>query len=124
MRKHVLGLIFPLVCVLAFNCGCGTVAADPSQQNSVTRAAQIFTLTTSDPATFSDPSGAIQPMPSTSLNVQMQEHTLTFKATKDGKVTLTGRVAISADGKTRTVNVTATDAKGNKASGTAVYEKQ
>jgi hypothetical protein len=72
MRKHVLGLIFPLVCVLAFNCGCGTVAADPSQQNSVTRAAQIFTLTTSDPATFSDPSGAIQPMPSTSLNVQMQ----------------------------------------------------
>jgi hypothetical protein len=55
---------------------------------------------------------------------KVDEHTLTFKATKDGKVTLTGRVAISADGKTRTVNITATDAKGNKASGTAVYEKQ
>lgn len=55
---------------------------------------------------------------------KVDEHTLTFANKKDGKVTLTGRIVISADGKTRTVNVTATDSKGNKASGTAVYDKQ
>lgn len=55
---------------------------------------------------------------------KVDEHTLTFDNKKDGKVTLTGRIVISADGKTRTVNVTATDSKGNKASGTAVYDKQ
>src|SRR5690348_3424050 len=55
---------------------------------------------------------------------KVDEHTLTFTGTKGGKATLTGRVVISADGKTRTVNVTAIDAKGNKASGTAVYDKQ
>jgi hypothetical protein len=55
---------------------------------------------------------------------KVDEHTLTFTGTKGGKPTLTGRVVISADGKTRTVNVTAIDAKGNKASGTAVYDKQ
>ena len=55
---------------------------------------------------------------------KVDEHTLTFDNKKDGKVTLTGRIVISADGKTRTVTVTATDSKGNKASGTAVYDKQ
>ena len=55
---------------------------------------------------------------------KVDEHTLTFANKKDGKVTLTGRIVISADGKTRTVNVTATDSKGNKASGIAVYDKQ
>ena len=55
---------------------------------------------------------------------KVDEHTLTFANKKDGKVTLTGRIVISADGKTRTVNVTATDSKGKKASGTAVYDKQ
>lgn len=55
---------------------------------------------------------------------KVDEHTLTFANKKDGKVTLTGHIVISADGKTRTVHVTATDSKGNKASGTAVYDKQ
>jgi len=55
---------------------------------------------------------------------KVNDSTLTFTATKDGKVTLTGRVVISADGKTRTVNITATDANGKKARGTSVYDKQ
>jgi hypothetical protein len=37
---------------------------------------------------------------------------------------MTGRVAVSADGKTRTVTITGTDAKGAKVSSTAVYDKQ
>lgn len=55
---------------------------------------------------------------------KVDERTLTFTGKKDGKVTLTGRIVISADGKTRTVNVTGTDSQGKKVSGTAVYEKQ
>jgi len=42
---------------------------------------------------------------------------------KDGKVTLTGKVVISADGKTRTVTISWTDAKGAKMTSTAVYDK-
>jgi hypothetical protein len=37
---------------------------------------------------------------------------------------VTGRVEVSADGKTRTVTTTGTDAQGNKGSSTAVYDKQ
>lgn len=42
---------------------------------------------------------------------------------KDGKVTVTGKVVISADGKTRTVTISWTDAKGAKMTSTAVYDK-
>ena len=55
---------------------------------------------------------------------RVDDHTLTFTATKGGKVTMTGRVVISADGKTRTVTTTATDAGGKKISSTGVYDKQ
>ena len=55
---------------------------------------------------------------------KVDEHTLTFTGKKDGKETLSGRIVISADGKTRTVTVTATDSKGKKVTGTAVYNKQ
>jgi hypothetical protein len=54
----------------------------------------------------------------------VNDHTLTFTATKDGKATLTGRIVVSADGKTRTVTTTATDSKGKKMKNTAVYDKQ
>jgi hypothetical protein len=43
---------------------------------------------------------------------------------KGGKVTATGTIVVSADGKSRTVTVTATDAMGKKMSSTAVYDKQ
>jgi hypothetical protein len=43
---------------------------------------------------------------------------------KGGKVTVSGRIVVSADGKTRTVTVSGTDAKGIKMKSTAVYDKQ
>lgn len=43
---------------------------------------------------------------------------------KGGKTTLTGTVALSADGKTRTVTINSTDAKGKKTTATSVYDKQ
>ena len=43
---------------------------------------------------------------------------------KDGKVTATGTIVVAADGKTRTVTVTGTDAAGKKVHFTAVYDKQ
>jgi hypothetical protein len=42
---------------------------------------------------------------------------------KDGKVTVTGSIAVSADGKSRTVTASGTDAKGTKVESTAVYDK-
>jgi hypothetical protein len=50
--------------------------------------------------------------------------TLALTIKKDGKVTITGRVAVSADGKSRTVTTRGTDAKGKKISSTAVFDKQ
>jgi hypothetical protein len=52
------------------------------------------------------------------------DHTITFTVKKGDKVTTTGRIVLSADGKTRTVTTTGTDAKGKKVSATAVYDKQ
>ena len=43
---------------------------------------------------------------------------------KGDKVTLTGRIVVSADGKSRSVTVTGTDAKGKKVKYTAAYDKQ
>ena len=51
-------------------------------------------------------------------------HTLTLTNKKAGKVTLTGRVVVSADGKTRTVTTNGTDSKGKKVESVAVYDKQ
>jgi len=55
---------------------------------------------------------------------RIDDRTLTFTSKKEGKVTVTGRVAVSADDKTRTVTTSATDSKGKKISSTAVYDKQ
>jgi hypothetical protein len=55
---------------------------------------------------------------------RVNDHTLALTNKKGGKVALTGRVVISADGKSRTVTTTGTDAKGNKISSTAIYDKQ
>jgi hypothetical protein len=50
--------------------------------------------------------------------------TLTFENKKDGKAMLTGRITISADGKTRTVHLSGTGPDGKKVSSTTVYDKQ
>jgi hypothetical protein len=55
---------------------------------------------------------------------RVNDHTLALTNKKDGKLTLTGRVVISADGKSRTATTSGTDAKGNKTRSIAVYDKQ
>jgi hypothetical protein len=55
---------------------------------------------------------------------KIDDHTLEFAVKKGGNVTASGRIVLSADGKTRTVTVSGTDPKGNKFSSTAVYDKQ
>src|SRR5436189_2643563 len=42
---------------------------------------------------------------------------------KDGKVAWSGRIAVAADGKSRTVTINGTDANGKKFTGKAVYAK-
>ena len=54
---------------------------------------------------------------------KIDDHTLQFVSKKGGKVTINGRIVVSADGKSRTVTVDATDAKGKKHHGVAVYDK-
>jgi hypothetical protein len=55
---------------------------------------------------------------------RVNAHTLALTVTKGGKVTMTIRIVVSADGKTRTVTVNATDTKGKKTTTTAVYDKE
>jgi hypothetical protein len=54
----------------------------------------------------------------------VNEHTMALTEKKGSKVTNSGRVVVSADGKTRTVTVNGTDANGKKTSITFVYDKQ
>ena len=55
---------------------------------------------------------------------KINDHTLEVSGKKDGKVTVTVKITVSADGKTRTVTGSQTDAAGKKVSMTAVYDKQ
>jgi hypothetical protein len=55
---------------------------------------------------------------------KIDDRTLAFKVKKDGKVTISGRIVVSADGKSRTVTTSGTDSKGKKLKSTAVYDKQ
>jgi hypothetical protein len=55
---------------------------------------------------------------------KVDDHTLEFTAKRAGKVVVTGKVVIAADGKTRTVTTTATDSSGKQITNTGVYDKQ
>ena len=55
---------------------------------------------------------------------KVNDHTLAFTNKKGDKTTISGRVLLSADGKTRTVTTNGTDTKGKKFTSTAVYDKQ
>lgn len=55
---------------------------------------------------------------------KVDEHHLKVVNKKDGKITVTGTVVTSADGKTRTLTTHSTDAKGKKVAATFVYDKQ
>ncbi len=55
---------------------------------------------------------------------RVNAHTLELTDKKGAKVILTGTVAVSADGKTRTVTIHGMDSMGMKMSSTSVYDKQ
>jgi hypothetical protein len=55
---------------------------------------------------------------------KVDEYTLALTTKKDGNVTVTGRIVVSTDGKSRTVTTHVTDAMGMKVKYTAVYDKQ
>jgi hypothetical protein len=55
---------------------------------------------------------------------QIDSHTLQFAVKKDGKTTVTGRITVAADGKSRTVTANGIDAHGQKAHEKAAYDKQ
>jgi hypothetical protein len=55
---------------------------------------------------------------------RVNAHTLALTDKKDGKVTETGRIVVSPDGKSRTVTTHGIDSKGNEVSNTVVYDKE
>ena len=55
--------------------------------------------------------------------VQVNDHTLTLTVKQAGKITMTGEVVVSADGKSRTLTMNGTDAKGQKFTNIAVYNR-
>lgn len=55
---------------------------------------------------------------------KVDDRTLDYTNKKGGKVVLSGRVVVAADGKSRTVTFNGTDAAGKKITSTAVYDKQ
>jgi len=55
---------------------------------------------------------------------KVDDHTLELTGKKDGKATVTGKIVVSADGKSRTVSTSGTDSTGKKMKNTAVYDKQ
>lgn len=54
---------------------------------------------------------------------QVNDRTLELTIKKDGKVTVTGRIITSPDGKSRTVTTNGTDPQGKKFTSVAVYDK-
>ncbi len=55
---------------------------------------------------------------------KVNERTLTTANKKNGKVTVTGQIVVSADGKSRTLTLNGTTPKGKKFKNVAVYDKQ
>jgi hypothetical protein len=53
----------------------------------------------------------------------VNDHTMDFANKKGGKATVTGKIVVSADGKSRTVTTKATGPDGKKVEATAVYDK-
>jgi hypothetical protein len=64
------------------------------------------------------------PISDTRSYTKVDDRTLNLTVKKDGKVIDTGRIVVSADGKSRTVTVSGTTPKGKKFKNIAVYDKQ
>jgi len=61
---------------------------------------------------------------STRAYTKVDANTLDMVIKRDGKVVVTGKITVSADGKSRTVTTVATDPKMTAMNNTAVYDKQ
>ncbi len=55
---------------------------------------------------------------------QVDDHTLTLENKKGGKVTTSGKIVVSADGKTRTLTASGKNAEGKKMTVVSAYDKQ
>ena len=55
---------------------------------------------------------------------KVNDHTMELTVKKGRKVTVTGRIVVAADGKSRTVRTSGTNAKGEKTTNIAHYDKQ
>jgi hypothetical protein len=55
---------------------------------------------------------------------QIDAHTLELTSKKAGKITITGKIVIAADGKSRTLTASGTDSMGMKIEGMSFYDKQ
>ena len=64
------------------------------------------------------------PTADTRSYTKVNDHTMALANKKAGKVTVSGRIVVSPDGKTRTVTLSRADSAGKKVSSTAVYDKQ
>ncbi len=63
-------------------------------------------------------------LPYNSVSYKMvNDHTNNITAMKDGKMVWSGQITVAADGKSRTVTINGTDAKGKKFHANAVYDK-
>ena len=55
---------------------------------------------------------------------KIDDRTLKMTVKKDGKITASGRIVVSADGKSRTVTTSGTNAEGKRVQNRVVYDKQ
>jgi hypothetical protein len=55
---------------------------------------------------------------------KINDRTMGFNIKNGGKMTTSGRIVVSADGKSRTVHTSGTNAAGKKVSSVGVYDKQ
>jgi hypothetical protein len=55
---------------------------------------------------------------------EVNDHSIEATTKKDGKVTSVAKIVVAADGKTRTLSVSATDAMGKKIKYESLYDKQ
>ncbi len=55
---------------------------------------------------------------------KINDHNLELTVKKGGKVTMTGKIVVAADGKSRTLTASGTDASGKKVSSVSVYDKE
>ena len=64
------------------------------------------------------------PAADTRSYTKVNDHTLTLENKKGGSVTTTGRIVVSADGKTRTLTTSGKNSAGKKVTSKALYDKQ